>query len=95
MTLSLGLVAGRHAMPVDNYVLASVADVMDIQSISKAVDESLRSYGLQSGDVLNLYVTGLTSVTLAVTSWCVHHGVYLTAWHFNRETGDYISQKVL
>lgn len=39
--LSLGLVAGRHSMPVDGFVLESVADVTDVETIRKAVFASL------------------------------------------------------
>lgn len=39
--LKLGLVAGRHEMPVDGYVLESVTDVTDVENIRKAVFASL------------------------------------------------------
>ncbi|MGO5336737.1 hypothetical protein ACTQZS_07995 [Bilifractor sp. LCP19S3_H10] len=41
MKIVLGLVEGRHEMPVEDYVLHSVEDVTDIQGIRKAVCASL------------------------------------------------------
>ena len=39
--IRLGLVAGRHEMPVEGYVLESVPDVTDIKGIREAVFKSL------------------------------------------------------
>lgn len=44
---------------------------------------------------LVVYVTGLTACTAAVISECAYNGVPLTLMHFNRDTGDYIPQKVI
>lgn len=40
-TISLGLIAGRHDMPVDGYVLENVPDAMDMDGIHKTVFSSL------------------------------------------------------
>lgn len=45
-----------------------------------------------SGVRVNLFVTGLTVVTLAVVNWCVANGTSLTCWHYDRETGTYFPQ---
>lgn len=114
--LSLGLVAGRHNMPVDGFVLESVADVTDVEAIRKAVYASLADklggdirvtdYGpcingveedtchYQCDVELHLYVTGLTIVALEVERFCAMNGVPLVAYHFNRETGEYIPQRI-
>lgn len=115
--IRLGLVAGRHEMPVDGYVLESVPDVTNMGAIWEAVNESLgQKLGKfirvsEFGDCLNqadlsdvphfvcdaelhLYVTGLTSVALEVVSWCATNGVPVVAYHFDRETGNYIPQRI-
>ena len=43
---------------------------------------------------LHLYVTGLTSVALEVVRLCAINGVSLVAYHFDRETGNYIPQRI-
>ena len=48
-----------------------------------------------SSENLDLYVTGLTSVVLAVAGFCARSGISLTAYHYNSLTGGYIPQKVL
>lgn len=115
--MKLGLVAGRHQMPVDDYVLESVSDPTDIDGIRDAVYKSLSAkldghvkqcYGIglnqtDSTDVLGfhsdvkveLFVTGLTAVTLAVVEFCAANGVPLVCYHYDRDTGDYIAQAVL
>lgn len=115
--IRLGLVSGRHEMPVDGYVLESVPDVTDIEGIRGEVFKSLAQklgefirvsdFGtcLNQADYsdvphavcnaeLHLYVTGLTSVALEVVSFCAVNGVPLTAYHFDRETGNYIPQRI-
>lgn len=115
--ISLGLVEGRHEMPVDGYVLESVPDVTDMNHIGDAVFKSLAQklgefirvsdFGtcLNQTDYsdiphavcdaeLHLYVTGLTSVALEVVRFCAFNGVKLVAYHFDRETGNYIPQRI-
>lgn len=43
---------------------------------------------------LHLYVTGLTSAALAVAGFCAENGVPLVAYHYDRDTGAYIPQRV-
>jgi hypothetical protein len=40
-------------------------------------------------------VTGLTSVALATVGYCAKHNISVVAHHFNRDTGDYLTQGVL
>ena len=43
---------------------------------------------------LNLYVTGLTAATAAVIKVCALNGVSLVLWHYNRESGEYVPQRI-
>ena len=47
----------------------------------------------QAGDPLDVIVTGLTAATTALMWACACYGVPLTLWHFDRETGEYRSQR--
>lgn len=41
---------------------------------------------------LVVYVTGLTSLSTQLVAACACNGVNLTLMHFNRDTGEYVSQ---
>lgn len=43
---------------------------------------------------LHLYVTGLTSVVLAAFSFCKNNNIPFIAWHYDRDTGEYVKQNV-
>lgn len=43
---------------------------------------------LTSDKGIDLYVTGLTSLTVAVIKLAANNGIPLTLWHFDRATGD-------
>lgn len=45
------------------------------------------------GNALDVVVTGLTQCTTAVMWACACYGIPLTLWHYNRDTGDYVSQR--
>lgn len=86
--LSLGLIAGRHPLPVDDFIISGdIADVLDFDLIDKLVKEGLEKVptkpmisviGSLDGDVrvevnclqcdVDIFVTGLTAVTIAVVN---------------------------
>lgn len=43
---------------------------------------------------LDLYVTGLTSVTAEIIAECAVNGIPLTLWHYDPQIRDYIPQVV-
>ena len=119
----IGLIAGRHEMPVGSYLLDSVVDPLDVQGINHALMESVEKAAevcvtnadrtrwietemeyhelYEIGDVseagkygLTVYVTGLTPVTVELINVCMSMHVSLTLMHYNRETGEYVSQHV-
>lgn len=92
--LKLGAVAGRHEINgIDGYVLLSVDNVTDLENIEKNVYANLNSR-LQGYDKLDLYVTGLTSVVLAVVKYCYEHNIKLSYYHFDRDSNDYFEQVI-
>lgn len=92
--LKLGAVAGRHEIQgIDGYVLNAVENVTDLKGIEQAVNASLDKQ-LVGYDKLDLYVTGLTSVVLAVVKYCYAHDIELSCYHFDRESNDYFEQVI-
>ena len=87
--LVIGLIKGRHEMPVDNFIFDKIDDVFDFSKMSKQVHEALKDYY----DV-NLYTTGLTSALVEVINYCIIKNISLTLFHYNSETGEYIPQIV-
>lgn len=43
---------------------------------------------------LDLYVTGLTSVTAEVIAECAVNGIPLTLYHYNTRNGEYVPQVI-
>ena len=86
-----GLVRGRHAMPVSDYVFDEIEDMfnfgkLEMMAFSRIVKES---------DTLMLYVTGLTVATVAVLDMAKKLGYkYVVLKHYNRDNGLYGSQWV-
>lgn len=92
--LKLGGVAGRYEIPeVVGFVLDKVEDPGNINKITADVFASLDKQDLTNG--LDLYVTGLTSVTIAVIKYCFDNHISLTCFHFDVITKTYIPQVVL
>ena len=113
--ISLGLIAGRHPLPVDDFIISGdITDVLDFDLIDKLVKEGLEKVptkpmisviGSLDGDVrvevnclqcdVDIFVTGLTAVTIAV----VNHfkdldliGHTVRFMHFDRDSGTFKPQ---
>lgn len=109
MAIKLGLIRGRHDMPVDGYILESVEDPGDLEGINKAVFKRMAEIfsphmkegtvclpnaleyvdvpAYVSGEELDLYITGLTSVAIAAMQFCYQNGITVHPYHYDRETG--------
>lgn len=92
--IRLGLINGRHPLPVDNYILEEVADPMNMAAIHVAVYQSLDALLANASNnvLVELYVTGLTSVSIEAIQYFVEHGISYVSMHFNRDTGNYVAQ---
>ena len=92
--IKLGLIDGRHPLPVDAYILKEVTDPMNMTAIHVAVYQSLDSLLKDASDdtLVSLYVTGLTSVTIESIQYFIEHGIEYRAMHYNRDTDTYIEQ---
>ena len=81
-TINIGLCAGRHEMPVKDFIWQQIEKPMDFQGLEKDAKEWIKTQDLlNDGDppTVNLYVTGLT---VALTS-------FLNAWESNVGTMEF------
>lgn len=87
------LCAGRHEIPGNPRAIfpGEIPDPMDFQALFRAANEAIP----EGTETLDLYITGLTSGTLAVTSVCLCRGITLNAFHFNQRSGNYKPQLVM
>lgn len=95
-TLNIALCEGRHSIPqaTDGAIFPSVIqDVTDTKALEQKAEQILNPFFNGQGTV-NLYVTGLTVALVAVINVSIRHGVNLTLWHYNTNTGDYFPQPV-
>lgn len=92
-TISVGLCAGRHDLPVTEYIFAEILDPMDFAGMQKTAYEFVTSNCI--GKELVVYATGLTAALCAVISMCEAHYVPLTVMHYDRDEGNYKPQRVL
>ena len=100
--LHVGLVAGRHEIPVDGYVWTeAIENPLDFDDLFEdAVQwiDSVSTYDLgdEPADICYLYLTGLTSATLSfLGAWDRYGNVIanrLVLMHFDRDTGSYVPQ---
>lgn len=92
MKYVFGLCKGRHEVPVENYIFEEeITDPTDFTVMENRADNAIP----KDADQLDVYVTGLTPAMLAVVTICFLRKINLTAYHYDRETGSYIPQKVI
>lgn len=90
--LKLAVCEGRHEIPqaTDGAIFPQeVANPFDFSALAEIVKGKL-----DSCTRLDLYITGLTPCTLAVVNYCGKNLIPLTCWHYNRDTGAYVPQKM-
>lgn len=86
-----GLVSGRHAMPVDEYVFDEIEDMFSFFDLEVKALSSIK----KTSDLLVLYVTGLTVATVSVLNVAKKLGYKdVVLKHYNRDNGLYESQWV-
>lgn len=92
--IKVGLIKGRHELPVGNYIFDGEIDPMDFDNLGQIAEEWVKNHTKRL-DTVVLYVTGLTAATLAVVNACDTYGRRLVCMHFDRETNVYFPQVVL
>ena len=86
-----GLISGRHAMPVEEYVFDEIEDMFRFFDLEVKALSSIE----KTSDLLVLYVTGLTVATVSVLNVAKKLGYKeVVLKHYNRDNGLYECQWV-
>lgn len=86
-----GLISGRHAMPVEEYVFDEIENMFSFFDLEVKALSSIE----KTSDLLVLYVTGLTVATVSVLNVAKKLGYKdVVLKHYNRDNGLYESQWV-
>ncbi len=88
----IGVCSGRHPMPVTDYIYGEIENPMDMERLELDAEAKLKEIG--SG-YINLYVTGLTVALVAILNVCHRAKINITLYHFDRDSGQYVPQKVI
>ncbi len=93
--INLGLCQGRHSIPqVSSYIFAQEVNPLDVDGLTRQAVISLYNLKKQGITAIDLYVTGLTVALVAVINAAISHGIILTLYHFDRESGNYYPQEL-
>lgn len=103
MDLTVGLIKGRHTVPVNDYIFNNaIEDVHDYYGMAcEVIDYIYSKYGkTPQKATLTVYVTGLTSAMLSIVMVCNDlnkrgWNITLNAAHYDTQNNKYIIQEVL
>lgn len=93
-TYTLGLCAGRHDLPVSDFIFYDGDITFPINPTALLDTVSTKLNFVNFGDKLDVYVTGLTPATVAVIKFCSIKGIKLTLKHFDRDSNSFIDDVV-
>lgn len=94
--LTIGTCSGRHTMPVDDFIFnGAVDDVTDVTVINDTVKSVLDAKLGDDKNIIHLYVTGLTVLSMAVVKYCIDNNINLVLYHYDMATKSYYSQVIL
>jgi hypothetical protein len=87
--LKVGLIEGRHSMPVDEYIFETLPREGSLADKIPKLTEKASEWIASKGNVkIDLYVTGMTPVLTAfLRAWGNQTGLSLL--HFDASTNDY------
>lgn len=89
--MKIGLIKGRHELPVENYIFEKdIEDVRDIEVMYNIVSKKLKD--VSKIEPVELYVTGLTVALTTVIRYCYNEGLNLILWHYDKEKDNYYAQ---
>jgi hypothetical protein len=100
-TLDIGLISGRHPMPVSYYLWDHPVVAMDFEKMERHALEFIQKMAWDgqalAPDNVRLFVTGYTpALTSFLNMWARYGyrlGIKLTLMHWNAEVEDYIPQE--
>lgn len=90
----IGLIKGRHNLPVNKYIFDGDLDPSDIVEIEKIAEEKISIMKNEGFLCLGVYVTGLTVALIAVIKMCLKYDMDIELYHYDRETSQYLIQKL-
>lgn len=95
----MGLVMGRHEMPVELYVFNEIENVLDFRRLENEAWNVLQIiFQVEEEDnearELHLYVTGLTAATVAVINAARDLDIGVILYHYDRDSNEYKAQAV-
>lgn len=93
-TFTFGLCAGRHDLPVSDFIFADGDITFPINPTALLDIVATKLNFVNFGDKLDVYVTGLTPATVAIIKFCSINGTKLTLKHFDRDSNSYIDDVV-
>ena len=93
-TFTFGLCAGRHDLPVSDFIFADGDITFPINPTTLLDTAATKLRHLYKGDSLIVYVTRLTPALVAVIKYCSIRNVKLTLKHFDRDSNSYIDDVV-
>lgn len=85
------LCAGRHSTPATDAIFPAEVDPTNFNALYRTACRAIP----QDATSIDLYVTGLSQALLSAVAVCIDRGISLTAFHFDRTTGEYLPQRVL
>ena len=97
-TINVAVCQGRHDIPqaTDGAVFGAIIIEMNPKKLLTQAQAVLKNDNkIEKGDLENLYITGITIATVANIKACTMIGANLVCFHFDKDTGKYISQEVL
>lgn len=91
MATKIGLIRGRHKMPVDMYIIdEEIKNVFDYDYLRKKITKRIET--MKISERLEVYVTGLSPVLAEVIVCCQKKAIPLSLMHYNFEKEDYEEQ---
>lgn len=98
MTISCGLIAGRHKLPdyVKDYVFRTdipQTHICDSAYLDRICTDFLDKH--PNADMVCVYVTGFTPAMLALVKACSARKIHLMAMNYDRENRNFWSQEVI
>lgn len=93
-TFTFGLCAGRHDLPVSDFIFADGDITFPINPTALLDIVATKLNFVNFGDKFDVYVTGLTPATVAVIKFCSIKGIKLTLKHFDRDSNSFIDDVV-
>lgn len=94
---SIGVCQGRHEMPCDMFVFDTVIEdptnTLKLESdAEKFFDANFQN--VESGDTIEIYVTGLTVALIAILKVAVKRFERVNLKHFDMKSASYYTQKI-